>query len=119
MVEFLTWHKMGSSSNDMVHNVANFATWKYIDKKWLELCAYTLDWGWHFMGSIHSMPFNMPCGVVKLKPPVTEQRVTAQWSYIVSDPNFCNHHWFGCALLSFTIGMHGGYHWRTKEAHCA
>jgi hypothetical protein len=30
-------------------------------------------------------------------PRVTEQRVTAQWSYIVSDPNFCNHHWFGCA----------------------
>jgi hypothetical protein len=25
---------------------------------------------------------------------VTEQRVTAQWSYFVSDPNFCNHHWF-------------------------
>jgi hypothetical protein len=26
---------------------------------------------------------------------------------------------FGCALLSFTIGMHGGYFWRTKEAHRA
>jgi hypothetical protein len=40
---------------------------------------------------------------------VTEQRVTTQWNYIVSNPNFCNHHWFGCALLSFTAGMHGGY----------
>jgi hypothetical protein len=49
---------------------------------------------------------------------VTEQRVTAQWSYFVSDPDFCNHHWFGCALLSFTAGMHGAYFWRTKEAHC-
>lgn len=60
---------MGSSSNGMVHNVENFVTCKYIDKKWLELCAYTLDWGWHFMGSIHSMPFNMARGVAKLKPP--------------------------------------------------
>jgi hypothetical protein len=50
---------------------------------------------------------------------VTKQRVTAQWSYIVSDPDFCNHHWFGCALLSFTAGMHGGYFWKTKEAHRA
>jgi hypothetical protein len=48
---------------------------------------------------------------------VTEQWVTAQWSYIVSNPDFCNHHWFGCALLSFIIGMHGGYFWRTKEDH--
>jgi hypothetical protein len=40
---------------------------------------------------------------------VTEQRVTTQWSCIVSDPGFCNHRWFGCALLSFTTGMHGGY----------
>ncbi len=23
---------------------------------------------------------------------VTEQRVTAQWSYAVSDPDFCDHH---------------------------
>jgi hypothetical protein len=29
---------------------------------------------------------------------------------------FCDHHWFGCALLSFTAGMHGGYFWRIKEA---
>jgi len=50
---------------------------------------------------------------------VTKQRVTAQWSYIVSDPDFCNHHWFGCALLSFTAGMHGGYFWRTEEVHRA
>jgi hypothetical protein len=39
---------------------------------------------------------------------VTEQRVTAQWSYTASDPNFFNHHWFGCALLSFSAKMHGG-----------
>ncbi len=50
---------------------------------------------------------------------VTEQRVTAQWSYAAFDPDFCNHHWFGCALLSFTAGMHGGYFWRIKEAHHA
>jgi len=48
---------------------------------------------------------------------VTEQRVTAQWSHIVSDLDFCNHCWFGCALLSFTAGMHGGCFWRAKEAH--
>jgi hypothetical protein len=40
---------------------------------------------------------------------VTEQRVTAQWSYIASDSDFCNHHWFGYTLLSFTAKMHGGY----------
>ncbi len=39
---------------------------------------------------------------------VTEQRATAQWSYVVSDHDFCNHHWFGCALFSFTARMHGG-----------
>jgi len=39
---------------------------------------------------------------------VTEQRVTAQWSYTASDSDFCNHHWFGCALLSFTAKMLGG-----------
>jgi hypothetical protein len=22
---------------------------------------------------------------------------------------------FGCALLSFTVGMHGGYFWRTRR----
>jgi hypothetical protein len=49
---------------------------------------------------------------------VTEQRVTALWSFVVSDPDFCDHHWFGYALLSFTAGMHGGYVWRIKEAHC-
>jgi hypothetical protein len=42
-----------------------------------------------------------------------------QWSYIVSNPDFCNHHWFGYALLSFTAGMHGGCFWRAKEAHRA
>jgi len=46
---------------------------------------------------------------------VTEQRVTTQWSSIVSDPDFCNHHWFGCALLSFTAGMYGGCFWRAEE----
>jgi len=51
--------------------------------------------------------------------PVTEQRVTVQWSSIVSDPDFCNHHWFGCAVLSFTAGMYGGCFWRAKEAHHA
>ncbi len=51
--------------------------------------------------------------------PVIEQRVTVQWSSIVSDLDFCNHHWFGCALLSFNAGMHGGYFWRTKEPHRA
>jgi hypothetical protein len=50
---------------------------------------------------------------------VTEQRVIAQWSYIISNPDFCNHHWFGCALFSFTARMHGGYFWRTKEDHHA
>jgi hypothetical protein len=38
---------------------------------------------------------------------VTEQRVTAQWSYTASDSDFCNHHWFGYALLSFIAEMHG------------
>jgi hypothetical protein len=33
----------------------------------------------------------------RLKYSVTEQRVTAQWSYVVSDPDFCDHHWFGYA----------------------
>jgi hypothetical protein len=50
---------------------------------------------------------------------VTEQRVTAQQRFAVSDPDFCDHHWFGCALLSFTAGMHGGYVRRIKEAHRA
>jgi hypothetical protein len=50
---------------------------------------------------------------------VTEQWVTAQWSYAASDLDFCSHHWFGCALLSFIVGMHGGYFWRIKEAHRA
>jgi len=50
---------------------------------------------------------------------VTEQRVTTQWSSIVSDPDFYNHHWFGCALLSFTVGMYGGCFWRAEEAHHA
>jgi hypothetical protein len=50
---------------------------------------------------------------------VTEQRVTAQWSYAVSNPDFCNHHWFGCALLSFIAGMHGGYLWKIEETHRA
>ncbi len=50
---------------------------------------------------------------------VTEQRVTAQWSYAVSDPDFCDHHWFGYALLSFTAGMHGGYLWKIEETHRA
>jgi hypothetical protein len=41
---------------------------------------------------------------------VTKQQVTAQWSFAVSDLDFfCDHHWFGCALLSFTAGLHGGY----------
>ncbi len=52
-----------------------------------------------------------------LRVAVTEQRVTAQWSYAISDPDFCDHHWFGYALLSFTAGMHGGYFWRIKKAH--
>jgi hypothetical protein len=50
---------------------------------------------------------------------VTEQRVTAQWSYAVSNLDFCNHHWFGCALLSFIAGMHGGYLWKIEETHRA
>jgi len=48
---------------------------------------------------------------------VIEQRVTAQWSSIVSDPDFCNHHWFGCALLSFIAGMYGDCFWRAEEPH--
>jgi hypothetical protein len=50
---------------------------------------------------------------------VTEQQVTAQWSYVVSDLDFCDHHWFGCILLSFTAGMHGGYLWKIEETHRA
>jgi hypothetical protein len=47
---------------------------------------------------------------------VTEQRVTAQWSLAVSDLDFTTVMDFGCALLSFTEGMHGGYCWGILEA---